>query len=643
MSERIRLDARLDVPDGERYAPLSVLGRGGMGEVRLCRDRRTGRSIARKTALAKRDPDFVREALVQGQLEHPSIVPVYDVGIDAEGACWFTMKRIAGKSLAQAIDAVRSQAPDAVVYTRHKLLTAVASVCLAVDFAHRRGVVHGDLKPANVMLGEWGEVYLLDWGLAAVADEAKAPHDGSIRGTPGFLAPEQIAGAGATVASDVYALGAIVYAVLALENLNDGEGVEGRLLATMNEAEARIGPRFVELDLAPELAAIAIRATRSSPSERYPSARDLHDAIEGFLEGDRALELRRKLADEHSAAARVLAKADRGRRDAIREVGRALALDPENREAFGVLVELLERPPEETPREVEEEVRRSLLEAEKGDLARSRAPIVGLAIFGAAALVLGVQSLVPFVLQAAAIVTLLVLGRSGRADRFRMIAFGLLMTAVATQIGLFGSLVLVPTIVTGMSVPLSQHATPAQRRWVIVPGSLLIVALPVALAELGVLPRTYVIEAGRIVILPHLTAFPASWTLLVLTVLSVLSVHVAIDLTGRLADSVRAAKRTEALRHWHFRQLVAEPAAPSLPDERDIADAKCPDEETLLAYAERRLTGRSAARIVRHIDACDACRQVVSLLAQSDEADTLATEAKTIVDDTVRDPARSEA
>src|SRR5690606_28274637 len=180
------------------------------GEVHFCRDRRIGRDVAMKVIRAEHQGDttlrhrFIREARVQGQLEHPSIVPVYDLGVDAKGSAYFTMKRLRGLTLARILSELREGEPAALQsFSRRKLLTAFSSICLAVDFAHARGVLHRDLKPANIMLGDFGEVYLLDWGVAKLMD---TPHQmldmgedpmstrtipGDVLGTLGYMSPEQ--------------------------------------------------------------------------------------------------------------------------------------------------------------------------------------------------------------------------------------------------------------------------------------------------------------------------------------------------------------------------------------------------------------------------------------------------------------------
>jgi serine/threonine-protein kinase len=186
-----------------RYVEQGALGRGGMGEVRACEDRRVGREVAMKISKTPGlNARFLQEARVQARLEHPSIVPVYDVGLDRDGAPYFTMKRVRGQTLKKILRGLRDGDPDTVAnYSRRRLLTAFASVCLAVHYAHTKDVLHRDLKPTNIMLDEFGALYVLDWGLArgeslddstpdSIRDEVRA-----IEGTPRYMAPEQLVAA----------------------------------------------------------------------------------------------------------------------------------------------------------------------------------------------------------------------------------------------------------------------------------------------------------------------------------------------------------------------------------------------------------------------------------------------------------------
>ncbi|MEO6418067.1 MAG: serine/threonine-protein kinase, partial [Polyangiaceae bacterium] len=237
-----------------RYVAQDLLGTGGMGEVRLHRDARIGRGVAMKMIRADKEAGpnvqarFLREARVQGQLEHPSIVPVYDVGVGPDGVLYFTMKRVHGLTFADIFTRLRAHDSQAEgEFSLRKLLAAFGSVCLAIEFAHTRSVVHRDLKPSNVMLGHFGEVYVLDWGVAKILqeDEDDAPRSsratgegddltdsgerngvtaqGDFVGTPGFFSPEQLDNKAVDGRSDVYALGAILFQMLTLIPLHKGK------------------------------------------------------------------------------------------------------------------------------------------------------------------------------------------------------------------------------------------------------------------------------------------------------------------------------------------------------------------------------------------------------------------------------------
>src|SRR5574338_576880 len=209
---------RVSARDIAAYDLGAVIGRGGMGEVIVARDRSFGREVALKRMRAdKPSPElvarFLREAKIQARLDHPAIAPVHDLGYDSEGLPYFTMKRVGGATLAALLEA-RTEKPQ-------RLLRALVDVGRAVELAHARNIVHRDLKPSNIMLGDYGEVYVLDWGVARVLTDTKRttgpamavdPDEqttsGSILGTPGYMAPEQVKGLEAGTKADVYALGA---------------------------------------------------------------------------------------------------------------------------------------------------------------------------------------------------------------------------------------------------------------------------------------------------------------------------------------------------------------------------------------------------------------------------------------------------
>jgi serine/threonine-protein kinase len=355
---------------GTRYTGATTLGQGGMGEVRMCMDHRTRRHIAMKVMRPElaRKPDaralFVREALAQARLEHPSIVPVYDVGLDGDDELYFTMRRVHGSTLEEVIrHLVNVRGDSEQEYSRHRLLSAFASVCLAVHYAHTRDVLHCDLKPANIMLGAFGEVYVLDWGLAARATRDSARFEKSVAGTLGYMPPEQLRGVPPDARADVYALGATLYEILTLEPLHSGT-VSEVYARTLAGAVQKPSCRAPLRDIAPELDEICMKATASDRDDRYGTVRELHDALDRYMAGDRDLVLRREMSKAHTREALTAIQRSqsseasdlKGRSDALRAVGRALAFDPENKEALRTLVELITDAPANLPAEALSEI-----------------------------------------------------------------------------------------------------------------------------------------------------------------------------------------------------------------------------------------------------------------------------------------------
>ena len=356
----------------ERYKVLSRLGQGGMGEVMAVRDEVVGREVALKR-IRRIDPSdrliarFLREATVQGRLEHPSIVPLYDIGRDASGLPYFTMKKLAGTTLAKVFAGDRRDFPV------QRLLRAFVDVCLAIEFAHVRGVIHRDLKPDNIVLGEYGEVSVLDWGVAKVigepdgefADVHSGSHDGdsptatvpgTVVGTPGYMSPEQVRGAADIDGrADVYSLGCLLFEILAGSMLHP-TGKPGMASATAG-VDARPSVRAPERTIPPELDELCVLSTAIDPDDRIPSARELGDRVQRYLDGDRDVAARQKLAAEHLARANAaFAAGDDHRSLAMREAASALALDPKLAPAAELLGRLMLEPPRTTPPEVEKEI-----------------------------------------------------------------------------------------------------------------------------------------------------------------------------------------------------------------------------------------------------------------------------------------------
>jgi serine/threonine protein kinase len=188
---------------GDRYTILDEIGRGGMGAVYLAFDTRLQREVAIKVSNGLLEADVERrlngEARILAGLEHPGIVPVHDTGRLADGRLFYVMKRVRGATLTQSSERMTTLSERLGVFER---------ICDAVNFAHARGVIHRDLKPDNVMIGEFGEVLVMDFGLARAA--AETYERGAVLGTRGFMAPEQEQGQDVDARADVYALGAIL-------------------------------------------------------------------------------------------------------------------------------------------------------------------------------------------------------------------------------------------------------------------------------------------------------------------------------------------------------------------------------------------------------------------------------------------------
>jgi formylglycine-generating enzyme required for sulfatase activity len=316
-----------------RYKVHGEVARGGMGAILRVRDEDLRRDLAMKVVLARddqpREPGtpavgarvlgrFLEEAQVTGQLDHPGIVPVHELGLDATGNVYFTMRLVAGRDLEKIFELVRVGGEG---WTQTRAVGAILKVCEAVAYAHDKGVVHRDLKPANVMVGRFGEVYVMDWGLARVLgrDDTKdvrlraardegSDHvhsslrdsvagtpsplvtmDGDIVGTPAYMSPEQARGDLQAIGplSDLYAVGAILYHLLAGHAPYAPPG--SKIDAIEIWRRVKDGPPEPPGARAPEapaeLVAICEKAMAREPEQRYAGMLDLAEDLRAYLEG----------------------------------------------------------------------------------------------------------------------------------------------------------------------------------------------------------------------------------------------------------------------------------------------------------------------------------------------------------------------
>jgi tetratricopeptide (TPR) repeat protein len=287
-----------------RFRLLRFHAAGGLGQVSIARDSELHRDVALKeikpeyAARAQARQQFLLEAEITGGLEHPSIVPVYGLGVCEDGRPFYAMRFIKGETLEQAIDRYhrRDEATPANASARtlalRGLLGRFVDACQAVEYAHSRGVLHRDLKPANVMLGDYGETLVVDWGLAKIlsSNDGATAADGDGRqeigarvGTLRYMSPEQAAGEVDKLgpATDVFALGATLYHLLTGQAMYTAATKE-ELLRKVAAADF-VPPRSLRDDIPRPLEAICLRAVAASPSSRYSSARALLEDIESFL------------------------------------------------------------------------------------------------------------------------------------------------------------------------------------------------------------------------------------------------------------------------------------------------------------------------------------------------------------------------
>lgn len=281
-SRQVRTPGEVDVPvtsaaDAPDYELLDVIGEGGMGVVYAAKQSSIARTVAVKMlkgteehTLEQREK-FISEAVVTGELDHPNIVPIYDLGSNDSGALFYSMKRVRGT-------------PWDDVFKKNSLdenLNILLRVADAIAFAHANGVLHRDLKPENVMLGDFGEVLVMDWGLARISADfpnADAVSQSDVMGgTPAYMAPEMATGPvdEITTASDIYLLGAILFEIITGRPPHSGKTVMACLFAAAKN-------KFIDTTESGELFDIAMRAMATKTADRYATVQEFQAAVRQY-------------------------------------------------------------------------------------------------------------------------------------------------------------------------------------------------------------------------------------------------------------------------------------------------------------------------------------------------------------------------
>ena len=305
----IEIDVDLDPNDGllpssSRYELEGLIGEGGSGIVFSARDLLLDRDVALKILAPGHEVGsptfnrFVYEPKVTGNLAHPGIIPMHDIGRLGDGNYFFCMQKISGRDLDVLLNALRTGDEKTTQnYTLMHLMRVFAQVCLTIAYAHDHGFIHRDLKPANIMLGDYGEVYVADWGLAKCFDESLGEKqefrpgrntlDGTLLGTVHYMAPEQVEGRIDAMGprSDIFSLGVILYELLTLKLPFEGETLVS-IMFKIAQGNVK-DPRSLETgrDIPESLAELAMEALQSDPEKRCSSARHMAEKVNAFLDG----------------------------------------------------------------------------------------------------------------------------------------------------------------------------------------------------------------------------------------------------------------------------------------------------------------------------------------------------------------------
>ncbi len=297
---------------GARYGDFENVAKGGTCIIESCIDRRLGRVVCRKRLRPEFENDrveqvrFLREARVTAMLQHPNTLPIYDVDQDEDGKYFFTMKFVRGVTLRDVIDRLRAKEADVEEkWSLRRLINVAAQTGLALAFAHAHGVIHRDIKPSNILVGPFGEVLLLDWGLAKVWNQSgtddpldvfvpQAPPTqttkklrdrtltdlGHLRATPLYMSPEQIQDASnVDHRTDIYSFGAVLYELLTLEDMAWGDTMYELIDHIQNDMPETPSNKAPSRDIPELLESLCMRSVAKAPEDRIQSMEEITEAL----------------------------------------------------------------------------------------------------------------------------------------------------------------------------------------------------------------------------------------------------------------------------------------------------------------------------------------------------------------------------
>ncbi|EDM28579.1 serine/threonine-protein kinase [Lentisphaera araneosa HTCC2155] len=264
---------------GARYELGESLGEGGQKHILACKDSFTQRKVAmamlKESQKLSNNEAFINEARISAHLEHPNIVPLYDLGLDEDNKPYFTMKLLSGENLQKIIEGQSLSVNES--------LEIFLKVCDAMAYAHSQGIVHLDLKPENIQVDSFGQVLVCDWGLAQNLKELQASDKKSIRGSLAYMAPEQIKGEGIGIESDIYALGGILYALFIGESSYSSSDCQERMKAPELKPIDDMLAKLNQIPLG--IKAVVLKAMESDIQDRYKVVSDVSKEIRAYIAG----------------------------------------------------------------------------------------------------------------------------------------------------------------------------------------------------------------------------------------------------------------------------------------------------------------------------------------------------------------------